>query len=173
MSDFEEFMDCLSEATKELVENVEEAWDELKVDLREVVTVKYLRPGGVAYCKADGKKYYGILTGTQIISLNTEGEPEYLELEDFLSRHNSDKLKVAGKNRIAVGKHEVDYAARMEVESERYPSTKAFVLHCLGAAGTNSVNEAIEQKLGAFDWLGYDLPNSSEDEEDSKEEDAE
>ena len=89
MSDFEEFVDCLGDATKQLFEEIGEAWDELKTDLREVVTVRYLRPGSVAYCRADGKKYYGILTGTQIISLNAEKEPEYMELEEFLGRRLS------------------------------------------------------------------------------------
>ena len=99
MSDFEAFVDCLSDATKQLFSDIEDAWTELKEDLRETVTVKYLRPGATAYCRADGKKYYGILTGTQIISLNAEKEPEYMDLTDFLNQHGAEKLKVAGKER--------------------------------------------------------------------------
>ena len=172
MSDFEEFVDYLGDATKQLFEDIEEAWSELKTDLREVVTVRYLRPGSVAYCRADGKKYYGILTGTQIISLNAEKEPEYMELADFLNRHGAEKLKVAGKNRIAVGCHEFDFAARMAVEEERFPSTKTFVLKCLGVAEASSVDEALEKKFGSFEWLGYDLKDESENEEDEEQEEA-
>ena len=98
MSDFDEFVDCLSDATKQLFSDIEEAWSELKTDLRETVTVRYLRPGSVAYCRAEGKKYYGILTGTQIISLDAEGEPDYMDLKDFLELHDAEKIKVAGKN---------------------------------------------------------------------------
>ena len=169
MNDFEDFAECLSEATKQLFSDIEDAWTELKEDLKEVVTVKYLRPGGVAYCRADGKKYYGILTGTQIISLNADKEPEYMELEEFLARHGAEKLKVAGKNRIAVGSHETDHAARMAVEEESFPSTRTFVLKCLGIAEAASVDEALERKFGSFDWLNYDLPEKSEDEQDKQE----
>ena len=169
MNDFEEFTESLSEATKQLFSDIEDAWNELKEDLREVVTVKYLRPGGVACCKAEGRKYYGILTGTQIISLNAEKEPEYMELEEFLALHGAEKLKVAGKNRIAVGSHETDFAARMAVEEESFPSTKTFVLHCLGATEAASVDEALERKFGSFDWLTYDLPEETEEEQDEDE----
>ena len=170
MSDFEEFVDYLSDATKQLFSDIEDAWTELKEDLRETVTVKYLRPGSIAYCKADGKKYYGILTGTQIISLNAEKEPEYMELEEFLALHGAETLKVAGKNRIAVGSHDVDFAARTAVEEERFPSTKTFVLQCLGT-DASSVDEALETKFGSFEWLAYDLPEKSE-EDDNTEEDG-
>ena len=163
MNDLEEFVDCLGNATKQLFSDIEDAWHELKEDLRETVTVKYLRPGGTAYCRADGKKYYGILTGTQIISLNFEKEPEYMELEDFLAMHGAETLKVAGKNRIAVGSHEVDLAARMSVEEESFPSTKTFVLKCLGEENAAKVDEALEKKFGSFEWLTYDLPETSED----------
>ena len=165
MSDFEEFVDCLSDATKQLFSDIEDAWTELKEDLRETVTVKYLRPGSVAYCRADGKKYYGILTGTQIISLDAEGEPDYMDLEDFLELHDAEKIKVAGKNRIAVGSHEVDFAARMAVEEESFPSTKTFVLKCLGEEDAAKVDEALEKKFGSFEWLTYDLPEESEEEQ--------
>ena len=165
MSDFEEFVDCLSDATKQLFSDIEDAWNELKEDLHETVTVKYLRPGGVAYCRADGKKYYGILTGTQIISLNAEKEPEYMDLEKFLQMHGADTLKVAGKNRIAVGSHEVDFAARNAVEEERFPSTKTFILKCLGVEDAAKVDEAVEKKFGSFEWLTYDLPEASEEEQ--------
>jgi len=169
MSDFEEFVDCLSDATKQLFSDIEDAWTELKEDLREVVTVKYLRPGGVACCRAEGKKYYGILTGTQIISLNADKEPEYMELEEFLALHGAEKLKVAGKNRIAVGSHETDFAARMAVEEESFPSTRTFVLKCLGVTEVSSVDKALERKFGSFDWLNFDLPEKSEDEQDKQE----
>ena len=163
MNDFEEFVDCLSDATKQLFSDIEDAWTELKEDLKEVVTVKYLRPGGVACCRAEGKKYYGILTGTQIISLNADREPEYMELEEFLALHGAEKLKVAGKNRIAVGSHETDLAARMAVEEESFPSTKTFVLKCLGVTETSSVDEALERKFGSFDWLNFALPKETEE----------
>ncbi len=157
MSDLEEIVDFLGDATKQLFDEIGDAWDELKEDLRETVTVKYLRPGGVAYCRADGKKYYGILTGTQIISLNKDKEPEYMDLTDFLELHGAEKLKVAGKSRIAVGCHEVDFAARMAVEEERFPSTKTFVLKCLGIEGASTVDEAMEKKFGPSEWLAYDV----------------
>ncbi|MBR4664514.1 MAG: hypothetical protein IKO93_11635 [Lentisphaeria bacterium] len=172
MSDFEEFVDFLGDATKQLFDDIGDAWNELKEDLRETVTVKYLRPGATAYCRADGKKYYGILTGTQIISLNSEKEPEYMELADFLKMHGADKIKVAGKNRIAVGSHEVDFAARMAVEEERFPSTRTFVLKCLGVADASSVDAALEKKFGSFEWLGYDLKDESGNEEDEEQEEA-
>ena len=165
MSDFEDFMDCLSDATKQLFSDIEDAWNELKEDLREIVTVKYLRPGATAYCRADGKKYYGILTGTEIISLNAEKEPEYMDLEQFLSLHGAETLKVAGKNRIAIGSHQVDFAARNAVEEERFPSTKTFVLKCLGVEDAVKVDEAVEKKFGSFDWLTYDLSEESEEEQ--------
>ena len=174
MSDFEEFVDCLSDATKQLFSDIEDAWNELKEDLRETVTVKYLRPGATAYCRADGKKYYGILTGTQIISLNAEKEPEYMELKDFLQMHDAGTLKVAGKKRIAAGSHEVDFAARNAVEEERFPSTKTFVLKCLGVEDAAKVDDALEKKFGSFEWLTYDLPEeTAEDLEEEQEEAAE
>lgn len=171
MSDFEEFADCLAEATKELFDDIGEAWNELKEDLRETVTVRYLCPGGTAYCRAEGKKYYGILTGTQIISLDRGGEPDYMDLADFLALHGADKLKVAGKNRIAAGAHDVDFTARMAVEEERFPSTKTFVLKCLGVADASSVDEALEKRFGSFDWLTYDLPDGKDDPGDGEETD--
>ena len=168
MSDFEKIMDYLGDATKQLFEDIGEAWSELKTDLREVVTVRYLRPGSVAYCRADGKKYYGILTGTQIISLNAEKEPEYMELEEFLTLHGAETLKAAGKNRISIGSHNVDFAARKAVEEERFPSTKTFVLKCLGTDASN-VDEALEKKFGSFEWLIYDLPKKSDENESTEE----
>ncbi len=161
MNDFEEFVDCLSDATKQLFSDIEDAWNELKEDLREIVTVKYLRPGGVAYCRKDGKKFYGILTGTEIISLNADKEPEYMDLEKFLQMNNADTLKVAGKNRVAVGSHEVDFAARNAIEEDRFPSTKTFVLKCLGVEDAAKVDDALEKKFGSFEWLTYDLPEET------------
>jgi hypothetical protein len=162
MSDFEEFVDTLKDATQELVSDIETAWQELKEDLHEIVTVKYLRPGGIAYCKSGGKKYYGILTGTRIISLNKDGEPDYIELQEFLDLHDAEKLKVATQKRIAVGCHEIDYTARMAVEEETFPSTKVFVLKCLAVDGAVKVDEAIEELFGSFEWLNYDIPEESE-----------
>ena len=162
MNGFDDFLDTLSDATKQLVSDIETAWQELKADLHDTVTVKYLRPGGIAYCKSDGKKYYGILTGTHIISLNKEGEPDYMELQDFLDFHEADKLKVATQKRIAVGGHEVDYAARMAVEEETFPSNKVFVLKCLAVDGATKVDEAVEERFGSFEWLNYDIPEVSE-----------
>ena len=167
MSDFEEFVDTLKDATKELVSDIETAWQELKEDLHDTVTVKYLRPGSIAYCKSEGKKYYGILTGTRIISLNKEDEPDYMDLQDFLNLHDADKLKVATRKRIAVGCHEVDYAARMAVEEESFPSTKVFVLKCLAVDGAVKVDEAVKERFGSFEWLNYDIPETSEVAEDS------
>lgn len=169
MNDFEEFIDTLSEATGRLVADIETAWQELKDDLREIVTVKYLRSGGIAYCKNSGKKYYGILTGTQIISLNSEGEPDYMELQEFLDLHDAHKLKVAAQKRIAVGCYEVDCTARMSVEDEKFPSTKVFALKCLDVDNALNVNEAIEARFGSFEWLAYDIPKTTDD---SEEEDA-
>ena len=123
--------------------------------------------GGVAYCKSQGKKYYGILTGTQIISLNKEGEPDYMDLQKFLDFHNADKLKVATQKRIAAGCHEIDYAARIAVEEETFPSTKVFVLKCLAVDGAVKVDEAVEERFGSFEWLNYDIPEISEVVEDS------
>lgn len=162
MNGFDDFLDTLSDATKQLVSDIETAWQELKEDLHDTVTVKYLRPGGIAYCKSEGKKYYGILTGTHIISLNKEGEPDYMELQDFLDLHEADKLKVATQKRIAVGCHEMDYSARMSVEEETFPSTKVFVLKCLAVDGAVKVDEAIEERFGSFEWLNYDIPETSE-----------
>ena len=169
MNGFEEFIDTLSEATGRLVSDIETAWQELKDDLREIVTVKYLRSGGIAYCKNGGKKYYGILTGTQIISLNSEGEPDYMELQDFLDLHDAQKLKVAARQRIAVGCHEVDCTARMSVEDEKFPSTKVFVLKCLAVDNALKVDEAVEARFGSFEWLACDIPQTIDE---SEEEDA-
>ena len=94
-----------------------------------------------------------------------EKEPEYMELEDFLEMHGADKIKVAGKNRIALGSHKVDFSARMAVEEERFPSTRTFVLKCLGVEDAVKVDEALEKKFGSFDWLAYDLPEESEEEQ--------
>ena len=165
MNGFDDFLDTLSDATKQLVSDIETAWQELKEDLHDTVTAKYLRPGGIAYCKSEGKKYYGILTGTQIISLNKEGEPDYMDLQDFLDLHNAEKLKVATQKRIAVGCHEIDYAARMSVEEETFPSTKVFVLKCLAMAGAVKVDEAVEERFGSFEWLNYDIPEETGDAE--------
>lgn len=169
MNEFEEFVDTLKDATKQLVSDIETAWRELKDDLHELVTVKYLRPGGIACCKSEGRKYYGVLTGTQIISLNRSGEPDYMELQEFLDLHNADKLKVAAQKRIAVGCHDVDHTARMSVEEEKFPSAKVLVLKCLAVAGAVKVDEAIENRFGSFEWLSYDIPGKSSDME---EEDA-
>ena len=168
MNDFEDFVDTIKEATEQLVSDIETAWQELKEDLHETVTVKYLRPGGIAYCKSEGKKYYGILTGTQIISLNKEGEPDYMDLQAFLDLHDAVKLKVATQKRIAVGCHEIDYAARMAVEEETFPSTKVLVLKCLAMDGAVKVDEAIEEKFGSFEWLLYDIPEETCDTEDDE-----
>ena len=165
MSDFEEFVDTLKDATKELVSEIETAWQELKEDLHETITVKYLRPGGIAYCKSEGKKYYGILTGTRIISLNKEGEPDYMDLQAFLDLHDAEKLKVATQKRIAVGCHEIDYAARMSVEEETFPSTKVFVLKCLAVNRAVKVDEAVEERFGSFEWLNYDIPEEADNAE--------
>ena len=162
MNGFDEFLDTLRDATRQLVSDIETAWQELKEDLHDTVTVKHLRPGGIAYCKSEGKKYYGILTGTHIISLNKEGEPDYMELQEFLDLHDADKLKVATQKRTAVGCHEIDYAARMSVEEETFPSTKVFVLKCLAVDGAVKVDEAIEARFGSFEWLNYDIPEVSE-----------
>ena len=162
MNGFDDFLDTLSDATKQLVSDIETAWQELKEDLHDTVNVKYLRPGGIAYCKSEGKKYYGILTGTHIISLNKEGEPDYMELQDFLDLHEADKLKVATQKRIAVGCHEIDYSARMSVEEETFPSTKVFGLKCLAVDGAVKVDEAVEERFGSFEWLNYDIPEVSE-----------
>ena len=170
MNGFDDFLDTLSDATRQLVSDIETAWQELKEDLHDTVTVKYLRPGGIAYCKSDGKKYYGILTGTHIISLNKEGEPDYMELQDFLDLHDAEKLKVATQKRIAVGCHEIDYTTRMAVEEETFPSTKVFVLKCLAVDGAVKVDKAVEERFGSFEWLNYDIPEISEvaEEDDAK-----
>ncbi len=167
MNGFNDFLDTLSNATNQLVSDIESAWHELKEDLHDTVTVKYLRPGSIAYCKSNGKKYYGILTGTHIISLNKEGEPDYMDLQEFLDFHDAEKLKVATQKRIAVGCNEIDYAARMSVEEETFPSTKVFVLKCLAVDGAVKVDEAIEARFGSFEWLNYDIPEISEVAEDS------
>ena len=169
MNGFDDFLDTLSDATRQLVSEIENAWQELKEDLHETVTVKYLRPGGIAYCKSEGKKYYGILTGTEIISLNTDGEPEYMKLQEFLDLHDADKLKVATQKRIAVGCHEIDYAARMSVEEEKFPSTKVLILKYLAVDGAVKVDEAIEEKFGSFEWLTYDIPEEADAAEDDEE----
>ena len=170
MNGFDDFLDTLSDATRQLVSEIENAWQELKEDLHETVTVKYLRPGGIAYCKSEGKKYYGILTGTEIISLNTDGEPDYMNLQEFLDLHDADKLKVATQKRIAVGCHEIDYAARMSVEEETFPSTKVLTLKCLAVDGASKVDEAIEEHFGSFEWLSYDIPEKADVVEDDDEE---
>ena len=167
MNDFEEFVDTLKDATRQLVSDIETAWQELKEDMHEIVTVKYLRTGGIAYCKSEGKKYYGILTGTEIISLNTDGEPDYMGLQEFLNLHDADKLKVATQKRIAVGCHEIDYTARMSVEEEKFPSTKVLALKCLAVDGAVKVDEAIEEKFGSFEWLSYDIKEEYEGAEES------
>lgn len=164
MNDLGDFMDCLADATKQLVGDIEDAWNELKEELRETVTVKYLRPGGVACCRGNGRKYYGIITGTQIIALDADGEPEYLDPGDFLAMHGADKLKVAAKNRIALGAHAVDFAARLAVEEERFPSTGTLVLKCLDVAEASNVDAALERKFGSFEWLTYDIPEEAADE---------
>ena len=169
MNGFADFLDTLSDATRQLVSDIETAWQELKEDLHETVTVKYLRPGGIAYCKSEGKKYYGILTGTEIISLNTDGEPEYMKLQEFLDLHDTDKLKVAAQKRIAVGCHEIDYAARMSVEEEKFPSTKVLALKCLAVDGANKVNDALEERFGSFVWLTFDIPEEADAAEDDEE----
>ena len=170
MNGFDDFLDTLSDATKQLVSDIETAWQELKIDLHDTVIVKYLRPGGIAYCKSEGKKYYGILTGTEIISLNTNGEPDYMKLQEFLNLHDADKLKVATQKRIAVGCHEIDYAARMSVEEETFPSTKVLALKCLDVDGATKVDEAIEERFGSFEWLSYDIPEEADVVEDDEEE---
>ena len=133
--------------------------------MHDTVTVKYLRPGGIAYCKNEGKKFYGILTGTQIISLDKNGEPDYMDLQAFLDLHDAEKLKVATQKRIAVGCHEIDYAARMSVEEETFPSTKVFVLKCLAVNRAVKVDEAVEERFGSFEWLNYDIPEEADNAE--------
>ena len=158
MNGWDDFFDTLCDSTRQLVANIENAWQELKNDLHDTFTVKYLRPGGVAYCKSEGKKYYGILTGTGIISLNGAREPDYMSLPEFLALHHADKLKVAAQKRIAVGCHEIDYTARLAVDDEIFPSTKVFALKCLAVNGAGTVDCAIEERFGSFEWLYYDIP---------------
>ena len=158
MNGLDDFFDALSSSTRQLVADIENAWQDLKNDLHETFTVKYLRPGGVAYCRREGKKYYGILTGTGIISLNIAGEPDYMSLSDFLDLHHAGKLKVAAQKRIAVGCHEIDYTARLAVDDEIFPSTKVFALKCLAVNGADTVDCAIEERFGSFEWLYYNIP---------------
>ena len=165
MSVFEGFMECLSDASQQLFNEINDAWKELKEELHELVTIRYLRPGGIAYCEVKRKKIYGILTGKKIISLDVDGNPEYLDMRDFLKMHNAEKLKVAGRDRIAVGSHELDFAARLAVGEERFSSTKAFVLKCIGMSDATHVNQAIEKKFGFFEWLTYDLSQETDQEE--------
>ena len=83
-------------------------------------------------------------------------------LQEFLDFHDAEKLKVATQKRIAVGCHEIDYSARMSVEEEKFPSTKVLVLKCLAIDGAIKVDEAIEERFGSFEWLNYDIPETSE-----------
>ena len=109
------------------------------------------------------------MTGTEIISLNIDGEPEYMKLQEFLDLHDADKLKVATQKRIAVGCQEIDYAARMSVEEEKFPSTKVLALKCLAVDGANKVNDALEERFGSFEWLTYDIPEEADAAEDDEE----
>ena len=170
MNDLEEFAETLKEATAQLVFDIETAWNELKEDLHETVTVKHLRPGGIAYCKSSGKRFYGILTGTQIISLNQEGEPDCMELQEFLDLRHAKKLKVAAQKRIAVGCHEIDYAARMSVDEETFPTTRVFVRKCLAVDGAVKIDEAVEKRFGSFEWLNCDIPDDSKITEENNDE---
>ena len=88
-----------------------------------------------------------------------------MDLQAFLDLHDAEKLKVATQKRIAVGCHEIDYAARMSVEEETFPSTKVFVLKCLAVNRAVKVDEAVEERFGSFEWLNYDIPEEADNAE--------
>ncbi len=170
MSAFEDFLNDISDATGELFNNIGDACKELVEDLNETISVKYLRLGGVAYCKSDCRRHYAIISGgNSVIALNNDGEPEDMKLQKFLDLHGAEKLKVAGAKRIAMGDMAVDAKARrFELDEERFTSSKAFVLACFAETDADSVNEALGNRFGYFEWLKYDIPE--EIEEDSEEE---
>ena len=117
----------------------------------------------VAYCLEEGKRRYGILTGSRIFSLNAEKKPEYMEVTDFLKQHGAKKLKVAVKNRIPINCHKADHAAEKALKEEHFPTTKRFVLKCLGVTDIDSVDEALEKNFGPFEWLESDLVEGSDE----------
>ena len=133
----------------------------------------FLRPGGIARCRSNGKWSYAVLIGRDdVVSVEKDGALKEYSLQEFLDDHGAEQLQVAFQDRISVGAYDVAHCARMEsYDEEQYSNTKSFVLHCLGQDDCGSVNAAIEERFGAFEWIQYEIPvNESETEEEEEEE---
>ena len=59
--------------------------------------------------------------------------------------------------------YDIAHCARMELNEKQYPNSKSFILHCMGKAGYESVNIAIEERFGVFEWLRYESMENSDE----------
>ena len=163
MKDFEGFIECVNDAAKQLFEDLGDACKELAADISESMTAKYLRPGGIVCCRSDNKKSYAVLLDSEeVVTVEKDGTLKECSLQDFLADHGTDQLRVASQNRISVGAYEIAHCARMELDEERYPNSQSFILHCMGKPGCESVDAAIAERFGAFEWLRYETQESSD-----------
>ena len=163
MIDFEGFIECLGDATKQLFEDLGDACKELAVDINDSMTVKYLRPGGIVCYRLNSKKRYAVLLDSEdVVSVEKDGALKECSLREFLADHGTGQLRVASQNRISIGAYEIAHCARMKLDEERYSNSQSFILHCMGKTACESVDAAIEERFGVFEWLRYEIPESSE-----------
>ena len=97
------------------------------------------------------------------MSVGKDGALKECSLQEFLSDHDTERLWVASQNRISVGAYDIAHCARMELNEKQYPNSKSFILHCMGKAGYESVNIAIEERFGVFEWLRYESMENSDE----------
>ena len=162
MKDFEDFIECIDNAAKQLFEDLGDACKELAADISASKSVEYLRPGGIVCCRSDNKKSYAVLLDSEdVVTVEKDGALKECSLQEFLVDYGTDQLRVASQNRISVGAYEIAHCARMELNEKRYPSSQSFILHCMGKPGCESVDAAIAERFGAFEWLRYETPESS------------
>lgn len=186
MNDFEDLIKRIDdvvkkridEAVKKLSKTSGDACKELASDTGEKSATDqyFLRPGGIVRCRSNGKWSYAVLISSDdVVSVEKDGALKEYSLQEFLDDRGAEQLQVAFQDRISVGAYDVAHCARMEsYDEEQYSASKSFVLHCLGQDDCGSVNAAIEERFGAFEWLQYEIPvNESETAEEEEKEEEE
>ena len=151
------------ESTAQMFSEFGEAWTDLKQDLKETMELRYIRPGAIGCCRHEGSKTYCVLLGgDQVAALNEDGEPEQMTMDDFKEKCQAKVLFVSGKKRLAVGARDISHSALEVIDTERYPTSKAFVTSCISGKD-GAVNNQIEARFGNFEWLRYSPPKTPEE----------
>lgn len=159
----ESFWSFFKENTAQMFAEFGDAWTELKQDLKEMMELRYIRPGAIGYCRNEGRKSYCVLLGGErVAALNGDGEPEKMTIDDFLERCQAKVLFVAGKKRLAIGSRDISHSALEVIDSERYPNSKAFAASCIGG-NDGTISEQLKARFGSFEWLRYIPPKFTEE----------